>query len=126
MTTENDECMKELRKEITGLKKQVSQYETRLDDSLADSGIKERTIIHLNQYLDDVKVVNKQLELRLSQLIEENNRTAKDQSNGEVMANNESEGSGKEQRQSGNVTTEEGPSPSPRILNPFLVALFLW
>ena len=41
----------------------------RLDDSLTDSGIKEKTIIHLNQYLDDVKLVNKKLELRVSELI---------------------------------------------------------
>ena len=52
-------------KEVNMLKKEVGTYEAKLDNSLADAAIKERTIIHLCQNLDDVKNVNKKLEIQL-------------------------------------------------------------
>ena len=43
--TEPDK-IKELTNQMNILKKEVAEYEVRLDNSLADSGIKERTLIH--------------------------------------------------------------------------------
>lgn len=68
------ETIKRQNSEIKTLKKEIAEYENRLDTCLCDAGLKERTIIHLNQHLDDVKLIVKKLQLQMaeSELNEEN------------------------------------------------------
>ena len=68
----------EFKKEIKTLKKQVAEYETRLESVLAEYDIKDRTLINLNQYVDDLKLVIESLEKELVEKTKQSMKTPRD------------------------------------------------
>ena len=68
----------EVKKEIKTLKKQVAEYETRLESVLAEYDIKDRTLINLNQYVDDLKLVIESLEKELVEKTKQSMKTPRD------------------------------------------------
>ena len=68
----------ELTNEVATLKREIVEYESRLENCLSDAGIRERTNINLNHYVEDLKLVNKNLELEIVKLHGRGNRKGND------------------------------------------------
>ena len=66
----------EITKEINTLKKQVGEYEVRLDTILTEYDIKDKSLINLNKYVEDLKLVIQKLELKIVRMRKEDKEDA--------------------------------------------------
>ena len=84
----------EITKEINTVKKQVGEYEMRLDTILTEYDIKDKSLINVNKYVEDLKLVIQKLELKIVRMREEDKEdsiglTEQESSRKEVRDNEE-------------------------------------